>query len=50
MKSKGYKDNYFVSSNHYNNVKHIYSGRMVKSDANNKVEYKPVNKAFFGKN
>ena len=47
--SGDFKENYFVSTKYYNEVKHMYSGRMVKSDENNGVEERPVNREFLAK-
>ena len=47
--SGDFKENYFVSTKYYNQVKHMYSGRMVKSDENNGVEERPVNREFLAK-
>lgn len=47
--SGDFKGNYFVSAKYSNEVKHMYSGRMVKSDENNGVEERPVNREFLAK-
>ena len=48
--SKGFTGDYFISEKFSNEIKHIYSGRMVKSVEGEPVSKRPVNKSFLSKN
>ena len=48
--AEGSTGKYFVSNKFFNNIKHIYSGRMVKSSNTEDVSNKPVNREFLQRN